>query len=71
MIVKGEDRLSKQANYNATLLINIMTRSSLCSRKVIEDYRLSPEAFEWVLGEIDARFKQAQVISFTIVLCAV
>jgi len=61
MIVKGNDRLSKQANANATLLMNGLTRSTLCTKRVIEEYRLSTEAFEWLLGEIEARFQQAQV----------
>ncbi|ESN97134.1 hypothetical protein HELRODRAFT_184435 [Helobdella robusta] len=34
MIVKGEDRLSKAANTNATLLMNILMRSTLCSKKM-------------------------------------
>ena len=37
MIVKGEDRLSKAANINATLLINIHVRATLCSKKVTYD----------------------------------
>ena len=61
MIVKGNDRLSRQANANATLLMNGLTRSTLCTKRVIEEYRLSTEAFEWLLGEIEARFQQAQV----------
>ncbi|KAI0233692.1 DNA-directed RNA polymerase II subunit RPB1 [Lamellibrachia satsuma] len=62
MIVKGNDRLSKQANANATLLMNGLTRSTLCTKRVIEEYRLSTEAFEWLLGEIEARFQQAQEV---------
>ncbi|ESN92211.1 hypothetical protein HELRODRAFT_103917 [Helobdella robusta] len=61
MIVKGEDRLSKAANTNATLLMNILVRSTLCSKKVIEEFHLSSEAFEWLIGEIETKFIQAQV----------
>ena len=61
LIVKGSDKLSQQANYNATLLINIHVRSMLCAKRVLEQYRLSSEAFEWLLGEIESRFTQAQV----------
>ncbi|CAD5117546.1 DgyrCDS6308 [Dimorphilus gyrociliatus] len=60
-IVKGEDRISKQANENATILMNVLVRSTLCSRKVIEEYRLNDDAFDWLIGEIEARFQQAQV----------
>ena len=61
MIVKGEDRLSRQANINATLLMNILVRSTLCSKRVLEEFHLSQEAFEWLIGEIETRFIQAQV----------
>lgn len=61
MIVKGEDRLSRAANVNATLLMNILVRSTLCAKRVIEEFHLSSEAFEWILGEIESRFIQAQV----------
>ncbi|ESN95493.1 hypothetical protein HELRODRAFT_193523 [Helobdella robusta] len=61
MIVKGEDRLSKAANTNATLLMNILMRSTLCSKKVIEEFHLSSEAFDWLIGEIETKFTQAQV----------
>ena len=59
VIVKGDDKLSKVANRNATLLINCHIRSSLCARKACVDYRLSPDAFEWLVGEIESRFNQA------------
>ncbi len=61
MIVKGNDNLSIVANYNATMLMNILIRSHLCTKKVIEEYKLSSEAFEWILGEIETRFQQAMV----------
>ena len=63
MICKGEDRISKQANANATLLMNCLVRSVLCSRQVIENYRLSAEAFEWLIGEVETRFQNAMVSS--------
>lgn len=36
-------------------------RSTLCTKLVSERFRLSSEAFEWLIGEIENRFKQAQV----------
>lgn len=60
-IVPGEDRLSIQANQNATLLFRSLLRSTLCSKKVTEQDRLSSEAFDWLLGEIDSKFHQSQV----------
>lgn len=61
LIVPGEDRLSLQANENATILFKALVRSTLCSKRVAEEFRLTTEAFEWLLGEIEARFQQAQV----------
>ncbi|CAF4100212.1 unnamed protein product, partial [Rotaria sordida] len=63
IIVKGDDRLSHEAQYNATMLINILLRSSLSSRQVLEVHRLTDEAFNWLCGEIETRFQQAQVQS--------
>ncbi|XP_070810562.1 DNA-directed RNA polymerase II subunit RPB1 isoform X3 [Pituophis catenifer annectens] len=59
VIVNGDDPLSKQAQENATLLFNIHLRSTLCSRRMIEEFRLSGEAFDWLLGEIESKFNQA------------
>lgn len=61
VIVNGDDPLSKQAQENATLLFNIHLRSTLCSRRMIEEFRLSGEAFDWLLGEIESKFNQAIV----------
>lgn len=61
MIVAGEDQLSRQANENATLLFQCLVRSTLCTKLVSEKFRLSTEAFEWLKGEIENRFQQAQV----------
>ncbi|XP_014661495.1 PREDICTED: DNA-directed RNA polymerase II subunit RPB1-like [Priapulus caudatus] len=60
IIVEGEDRLSKQAQENATLNINAMLRSTLCTKRVAEEYKLTTESFEWLLGEVESRFQHAQ-----------
>lgn len=61
MIVNGDDPLSKQAQQNATLLFNIHLRSTLCSKRMTEEFRLSTEAFDWLLGEIETKFNQSIV----------
>lgn len=60
VIVAGSDRLSKQANENATLLFQCLVRSTLCTKLIAEEHRLNTEAFEWLIGEIETRFQQAQ-----------
>uniref|UniRef100_A0A4W6CUU1 DNA-directed RNA polymerase subunit n=1 Tax=Lates calcarifer TaxID=8187 RepID=A0A4W6CUU1_LATCA len=59
VIVNGEDPLSRQAQQNATLLFNIHLRSTLCSKRMTEEFRLSTEAFDWLLGEIETKFNQS------------
>ncbi|KFD52478.1 hypothetical protein M513_06675 [Trichuris suis] len=61
VIVKGEDRISQEAQLNATLLLNCLIRSTLASKRLAFDYKLNTESFEWLLGEIETRFQQAQV----------
>lgn len=61
VIVNGEDQLSRQAQENATLLFNIHLRSTLCSKRMTEEFRLSTEAFDWLLGEIETKFNQSIV----------
>ena len=61
LVVKGDDKLSKEAQLNATMLFQIHLRSTLCSKRVIEEFRLTSEAFDWLLGEVEARFNLAQV----------
>ncbi|KAM7540246.1 hypothetical protein Aperf_G00000031103 [Anoplocephala perfoliata] len=61
VVVPGDDKLSKEANFNAVLLMSCLIRSMLCAKKVIQEYRLSNDALEWVLGEIRTRFQQALI----------
>ncbi|XP_052784228.1 DNA-directed RNA polymerase II subunit RPB1-like [Mya arenaria] len=60
-VVPGEDRLSVLANQNATILMKVLIRSTFCSKRVIEEFRLSNEAFDWLIGEIETKFQHAQV----------
>merc|ERR1719440_1137415 len=39
-----------------------MVRSQLSSKKVLLDHRLTPQAFDWLLGEIKDRFLQHRVM---------
>ncbi|UJR32543.1 hypothetical protein I4U23_020005 [Adineta vaga] len=60
-VIKGTDSISHEAQYNATLLMNILVRSSLCSKQILQEHHLTSEAFDWLCGEIETRFQQAQV----------
>ena len=57
----GDDEISTEARNNATYLFNIVMRSTLAVKKVILSYRLDRKAFDWVIGEIESKFKRAIV----------
>ncbi|KAG0244439.1 DNA-directed RNA polymerase II subunit rpb1 [Actinomortierella wolfii] len=61
VVVRGTDRISREAQDNATLLFRILVRSTLSVRRVIEEFHLTREAFDWVVGEIASRFTHAIV----------
>lgn len=50
-----------EAQYNATLLFQMLLRSKLATKRVLREYRLSEEAFKWVVGSIVADFRAAVV----------
>ncbi|CAK4573226.1 unnamed protein product [Aphanomyces euteiches] len=56
IVVKGDDHLSVEAQENATLLFQILLRSTLAVKRVLLEYRLNNSAFEWLLGEIKSKF---------------
>ena len=60
-VVFGEDDLSQEAQRNATMLFKILLRSTLASKKVLLEYRLSQEAFVSLLGEVQKRFMLSRV----------
>ena len=62
IIVRGDDRISKEAQQNATLLFQCQLRQKLASRRVIEEYHLNREAFEWILGEVESQFASAAAV---------
>ncbi|TFY81801.1 hypothetical protein EWM64_g2217 [Hericium alpestre] len=59
VIVRGDDPLSREAQDNATLTFRMHLRATFASRRVLERHHLTREAFDWVLGEIEAKFNQS------------
>jgi len=59
VVVRGTDVLSRTAQTNATLLFNMLVRSHLATRRILEEYHLSRAAFEWVVGEVKDKFLKA------------
>ena len=59
VVVVGNDALSTEAQHNATLLFRSLLRSTLASKRVLREYKLSQRAFDVVVGEIEAKFNLA------------
>lgn len=61
IIVPGDDPLSKEAQYNATLLFKSLLRSKLASKRVLKEFRLNEIAFLNVIGSIRSEFRSSIV----------
>lgn len=59
VVVRGDDPLSKSHQDNATLVFSMLIRSHLATRRVLEEYHLNREAFDWVIGEVEQIFNRA------------
>uniref|UniRef100_A0A453CSM0 DNA-directed RNA polymerase subunit n=1 Tax=Aegilops tauschii subsp. strangulata TaxID=200361 RepID=A0A453CSM0_AEGTS len=68
-VVPGDDAMSIEAQKNATLLFNILLRSTFASKRVLKEYGLTRESFEWVIGEIESRFLQSLVAPGEMIGC--
>ncbi|MCJ1358831.1 MAG: DNA-directed RNA polymerase II subunit RPB1 [Icmadophila ericetorum] len=61
VVVRGDDPLSREAQYNATILFKAQLRSRLAFKRLVTEYTLNQLAFQHVLGEIESRFSRAIV----------
>ncbi|KAF2140024.1 uncharacterized protein K452DRAFT_299980 [Aplosporella prunicola CBS 121167] len=61
VVVRGTDHLSKEAQYNATMLFKAQLRSRLAFKRLVREYSLNKLAFESVLGDLENRFLRALV----------
>ncbi|KAJ7833574.1 beta and beta-prime subunits of DNA dependent RNA-polymerase [Mycena leptocephala] len=61
IIVRGDDSVSKQAQEDACCVFRMHLRATLAARQVVDKYRLSREAFDSALGEVESKFNQAIV----------
>ncbi|KAI9188659.1 DNA-directed RNA polymerase II core subunit rpo21 [Blastocladiella emersonii ATCC 22665] len=61
VVIPGTDKISVEAQRNATLLMQALVRSTLATKRVLEEYRLDSRAFDYVVGEIQTRFAQSLV----------
>lgn len=60
-VVRGGDPISKEADYNATILIKAQIRSRLAFKRLAVQQRLNKLAFEHIIGEVESRWARAMV----------
>ena len=61
VVIRGDDELSKEAQASATYLFKCHLRSRLAFKPLAVTHRLSKEALDYVLGELEDRFLKAAV----------
>ncbi|KAI1827476.1 DNA-directed RNA polymerase II subunit RPB1 [Xylaria intraflava] len=61
VVVPGSDVVSKEADYNATLLFKALLRSKLAFKRLSCFHRLDKMAFHHVIGELDRKFRRSMV----------
>lgn len=61
IVVPGTDELSVQAQNDATCLFQILVRSTLASKLVVKDHRLSKVAWDTIIDQIEIQFNRALV----------
>lgn len=60
-VVRGKDRLTLEAQENATILFKCLLRSVFSVKRVIEEFRLNRASFEWAMGEVESQFARSLV----------
>ncbi|KAI0242172.1 DNA-directed RNA polymerase II core subunit rpo21 [Massospora cicadina] len=60
VVIRGTDPLSLEANTNATILFKVLVRSILASKRVLAEFHLTVEAFQWLITEIQTRYNLSQ-----------
>ncbi|EGS19223.1 uncharacterized protein CTHT_0058480 [Thermochaetoides thermophila DSM 1495] len=61
VVVRGDDPISKEADYNSTILFKILLRSRLAFKRLACEQRINKLAFEHILGELENRWARSMV----------
>ncbi|AGO11854.1 AaceriADR086Cp [[Ashbya] aceris (nom. inval.)] len=61
LVLRGKSQILKEAQENAITLFCCLLRSRLATRRVITEYRLTKQTFEWVLNNVEAQFLRSIV----------
>ncbi|KAK3383031.1 hypothetical protein B0T24DRAFT_31578 [Lasiosphaeria ovina] len=60
-VIRGDDHLTQEADYNATILIKAQLRSRLAYKRIAVIEKLNKLAFDHIVGEIESRWARAMV----------
>ncbi|KAJ4297019.1 DNA-directed RNA polymerase II core subunit rpo21 [Collariella sp. IMI 366227] len=61
VVVRGSDPISKEADYNSTILFKIQLRSRLAFKRLAVDQKINKLAFDHILGELENRWSRSMV----------
>lgn len=61
IVVRSDDPISRECQASATLNFCMHIRANFATRRVLEKYHLTREAFDWVLGEVETKFNQSLI----------
>ena len=60
-VVRGTDKVSVEMQSNAVTMFSIHVRACFAARCVLEEYHFTREAFDWTIGEVEAKFNASIV----------
>nr|CAA26904.1 put. RNA polymerase II largest subunit [Saccharomyces cerevisiae] len=61
LVLRGKNEIIQNAQRDAVTLFCCLLRSRLATRRVLQEYRLTKQAFDWVLSNIEAQFLRSVV----------
>ncbi|CAI6537502.1 AAB_G0007620.mRNA.1.CDS.1 [Saccharomyces cerevisiae] len=61
LVLRGKNEIIQNAQRDAVTLFCCLLRSRLATRRVLQEYRLTKQAFDWVLNNIEAQFLRSVV----------
>ncbi|CAR30106.1 DNA-directed RNA polymerase II subunit RPB1 [Lachancea thermotolerans CBS 6340] len=61
LVLRGKSKILQEAQQNAVTLFCCLLRSRLATRRVIQEYRLNKQTFEWVLSNVESQFLRSIV----------
>ncbi|EJS44418.1 rpo21p [Saccharomyces arboricola H-6] len=61
LVLRGKNEIIQNAQQDAVTLFCCLLRSRLATRRVLQEYKLSKQAFEWVLSNVEAQFLRSVV----------